>query len=140
MGLILWILFCKWYKIKPLYTRKPLCKKKVNKAICKIRFCIFCQVCKNFLIWQSASAFQCSGAIKKLFFHVTNHRYGNFCISFTTMINVCAKFIAKNCGNIYTKFVHNIFFSTTCFECRLKTTISKISYFYKKIGIYFIIF
>ena len=115
-------------------------QKKVNKAICKIRFCIFCQVCKNFLIWQSASAFQCSAAIKKLFFHVTNHRYGNFCISFTTMINVCAKFIAKNCGNKYTEFVHNIFFSTTCFECRLKTTISKISYFYKKIGIYFIIF
>ena len=85
-------------------------QKKVNKAICKIRFCIFCQVCKNFLIWQSASAFQCSGAIKKLFFHVTNHRYGNFCISFTTMINVCAKFIAKNCGNKYTEFVHNIFF------------------------------
>ena len=69
-------------------------QKKVNKAIYKIRFCIFCQLCKNFLIWQSASAFQCSAAIKKTFlFHVTNHRYGNFCISFTTMINVCAKFI-----------------------------------------------
>ena len=46
-------------------------QKKVNKAIYKIRFCIFCQVCKNFLIWQSASAFQCSGAIKKLFFFMS---------------------------------------------------------------------
>ena len=33
-----------------------------------------------------------------------------FAFLFTTMINVCAKFIAKNCGNKYTEFVHNIFF------------------------------
>ena len=86
-------------------------QKKVNKAICKIRFCIFCQVCKNFLIWQSASAFQCSGAIKKLFFFMSQITgMAIFAFLFTTMINVCAKFIAKNCGNKYTEFVHNIFF------------------------------
>ena len=72
------------------------------------KICIFCQVCKNFLIWQNASAFQCSPATKKLFFFMSQITgMGIFAFSFTTMINVCAKFIANYCGN---KFVHNIFF------------------------------